>query len=239
MTGHREYKIVLLPGLDGTGRLFLPLLSCVDDPSSLLVVRYQDLPADLDQLTEQAEAMIPEGQAVILIAESFSSLVALRLLERGKLQIAGILFFAGFARAPCPLLLNLARFVPATLIKIFSTNPLLVRLFFLTNKMPLSVFDLYLDVVRGLPSEVLKDRIRLLHGAKNLPSIRTDIPFGQLRIRGDLLVSKRSTTDLRTLNPALFIWEVDGTHFFLQTNPEKSLQIIREFCQSATGSTPV
>lgn len=239
MTGLKDYQIVLLPGLDGTGRLFAPLLACTDDPASFLVVHYQDVPADLNQLAEQAEAVIPQGEAVILIAESFSSLVALRLLERGKLQIAGILFFAGFARAPCPLLLNLARFVPASLIKIFSTNPLLVRLFFLTNKMPLSVFDLYLDVVRSIPPEVLKDRIRLLYEAKNLPSIKADIPFGQLRVRGDLLVSKRSTTDLRTLNPALFIWEVEGTHFFLQTNPEKSLQIIREFCQRATGSTPV
>lgn len=232
-------RIVLLPGLDGTGRLFSPLLECVDDPARFLVVRYQDVPADLDQLSQQAEAIIPEGQAVILIAESFSSLVALRLLERGRIEIGGILFFAGFARAPCPLLLNLARFVPAFIIKFFSTHPVLVRLFFLTNKMPLSIFNLYLDVERGIPQEVLKDRIRLLYEAKNLPSIKTDIPFGQLRVRGDLLVSKRSTADLRTLNPELFFWEVDGTHFFLQTNPKKSLQIIREFCEKATGSRRV
>lgn len=185
MCSFAQPKIILLPGLDGTGRLFAPLLACVDDASSFLVVRYHDAPANLDQLAEQAEASIPQEQAVILIAESFSSLVALHLLERGRRQIGGILFFAGFARAPCPLLLNFARFVPASLIKIFSTNPTLVRLFFLTNKMPLSIFNLYLDVVRGIPPGVLKDRIRLLYEAKNLPSIKTDIPFGQLRVRGD------------------------------------------------------
>lgn len=226
--------IVLLPGLDGTGRLFEPLLAYVGDLPEHQVISYKNTPQNLDDLAGDVEACLDRNRPVLFVAESFSSLVALRLLERGNLQIAGILFFAGFARAPCPLLINVARFVPSFLIKFFASNRLLAKMFFLTNKMPLDVLDLYVDVVRGIPADVFKIRLQILHEAKKPPSFKTRVPFGLLRVRNDLLVSKRATDELSALCDDLFLREADGTHFFIQTRPEQSAQIIREFLQKIT-----
>ncbi len=226
--------IVLLPGLDGTGRLFEPLFPYIGDLPEHQVVSYQNTPQNLDEIAGDVEACLPKDRPVLLIAESFSSLVALRLLERGKLQMAGILFFAGFARAPCPLLINIARFVPPLLIKVFAGNRFFAKLFFLTNKMPLNVLNLYLDVVRGIPADVFKIRLRILHEAKKPPALKTKVPFGLLRVRNDLLVSNRATEDLSALCDDLFLREADGTHFFMQTRPEESALMIREFLQKIT-----
>lgn len=198
------------------------------------VLSYKALPQTLDELAGDAEGCLPRNRSVLLVAESFSSLVALRLLERGNLKIAGILFFAGFARAPCPLLITIARFVPSPLIKLFASNRVLAKLFFLTNKMPLNVLNLYMDVVRGIPADVFKMRLRILHEAKKPPSLKTKVPFGLLRVRNDLLVSKRATDDLSALCDDLFLREADGTHFFIQTRPEESALMIREFLQKIT-----
>ncbi|MCL4679014.1 MAG: alpha/beta hydrolase [Alphaproteobacteria bacterium] len=234
MKNEQPPLIVLLPGLDGTGRLFEPLLAYIGDLPQHQVISYKNIPQNLNDLAGDVEARLDKNRPVLLVAESFSSLVALRLLERGNLQLAGILFFAGFARAPCPLLINVARFAPSFLIKFFASNRLLAKLFFLTNKMPLDVFDLYVDVVRGIPADVFKIRLQILHQAKKPPSFKTRVPFGLLRVKNDLLVSKRATDELSALCDDLFLREADGTHFFIQTRPEQSAGIIREFLQKIT-----
>lgn len=232
-------KIVLLPGLDGTGRLFAPLLECASFPGDYLVVRYEDVPQTVDELAATVESLLPEGESIILIAESFSSLVALRLLERQNIKLAGILFVVGFVRAPRRFLIGLSRLVPISLLRFFATQRLLVRLFFLSSKIPMSILDLYLDVVRNIPAALLKSRIEMIYCSRRLPSFQNGPPVGYLRAKKDLLISRKAVADFEAVFPDVFVREVDGPHFILQAQPLACLKIIQEFMLKVTGSRRV
>src|SRR5512146_1770531 len=94
---------ILLPGLDGSGRLLRRFLACLGDVDAV-VVRYPDDPAaDLDAYAEHAVAAIGDARRCLVIAESFSGPIALRL-QRLDPRVAAIVLVASFVRCPHPLL---------------------------------------------------------------------------------------------------------------------------------------
>jgi len=89
-------RLVLMPGLDGSGELFAPLLPLIDRHFDIIVVRYPDL-CSFDDYVNHARACLPDGGPVALLAESFSSPVALTLMAEDRSRIGGAVLSAGFA----------------------------------------------------------------------------------------------------------------------------------------------
>jgi len=71
--------LVLLPGLDGTGELFAPLLQALGDRCPTSVVRY-GAELTFDEYVESAGKALPDQ--CVLIAESFSGPFAIALAAR-------------------------------------------------------------------------------------------------------------------------------------------------------------
>src|SRR6266849_3187287 len=78
-----DVALVLLPGMDGTGRLFGRFLRALPPAYSPIVVGY---PADKvitnDALVEHVQRFLPVDKPFALIAESFSGPIALRVATR-------------------------------------------------------------------------------------------------------------------------------------------------------------
>jgi hypothetical protein len=65
--------LVLLPGLDGTGKLFAEFLRVLDLNISTLVVAYpKDVPMNYDELETLVTAALPTDRPFVLLGESFS-----------------------------------------------------------------------------------------------------------------------------------------------------------------------
>src|SRR5215472_15855847 len=76
-------SVILLPGLDGTGRLFDPLLKELPADLHARVVTYPtDARLDYAALEGLVEAALPKNDPFIIAAEAFSGPVAIRLWSR-------------------------------------------------------------------------------------------------------------------------------------------------------------
>ena len=74
-------RLAMLPGLDGTGLLFDPLLAELPVALDPVVVRYPGDPeASLADLVDTAAESLSGGERWILVAESFSGPIAARLI---------------------------------------------------------------------------------------------------------------------------------------------------------------
>ena len=72
--------LLLLPGMDGTGRLFGPLLRALPPALSPVVVAYPvDQPYGYAELLPLVEAAAPAGAEFVVLGESFSGPLALLL----------------------------------------------------------------------------------------------------------------------------------------------------------------
>jgi pimeloyl-[acyl-carrier protein] methyl ester esterase len=77
-------RAILLPGLDGTGRLFDPLLKELPADLRAEVISYPtDAILDYAALEQFVEAALPRRDPFIIVAESFSGPLAIRLHRGG------------------------------------------------------------------------------------------------------------------------------------------------------------
>jgi pimeloyl-[acyl-carrier protein] methyl ester esterase len=107
-------QCVLLPGFDGSGRLFAPLLAQRDLPFDPRVVALPaDLPRGYDELLAWMEPRLP-AEPFVLLAESFSGPLAIRFAARHPERVAHLVLAATFLRSPLvPVLTHLAPIVAA------------------------------------------------------------------------------------------------------------------------------
>ncbi len=93
--------LVLLPGLDGTGKLFAEFLKALDSSIGTLVVTYpKDVPMNYDQLEALVTAALPTDRPFVLLGESFSGPLAIRIAARRPEFLVGLVLCVTFARNP-------------------------------------------------------------------------------------------------------------------------------------------
>jgi len=106
-------QLVLLPGLDGTGDLFKPFIEALRKDFDLKVISYpKDQKLDYPVLVELVESQLDPNQPIHILAESFSGVIALKLLERNNLKIEKLILVASFISTPKKPLLSLIARLP-------------------------------------------------------------------------------------------------------------------------------
>jgi pimeloyl-ACP methyl ester carboxylesterase len=96
--------LVLLPGMDGTGDLFAPLVAALGPHMRTIIVRYPDEPLDYASHEEIARAALPLGHPFILLGESFSGPIAVSIAASAPTGLRGYVLCCSFVRSPRRLL---------------------------------------------------------------------------------------------------------------------------------------
>lgn len=211
-------KIVLLPGLDGTGLLSQPFLKEVPLTCDVLVVPLnQKSGLDVAAQAEYIESILPQGP-FLLIAESYSGRVAYELIRRAENRdIVHVVFVASFLRNPSPVSF-LARHIPKYFLRQkFLTKHIASRLAFGADTNP-AISERFSDSLSSVPVEVLKTRIREVSEMKP-PTTKIMIPSTYIQAASDYLVSRKSLMDFEVLCEQFESTRIAGTHFLMQTNP--------------------
>src|SRR5882757_3669612 len=93
--------LVLLPGLDGTGQLFRWLVEALPPQIEPLVVSFApDDYGDYGSLERNIAPLLPLDRPYVLLGESFSGPLALRLAARGDANLVAVVLAASFVAQP-------------------------------------------------------------------------------------------------------------------------------------------
>ena len=93
--------LVLMPGLDGSGALFAAFEKLVAGNWKYQSIHYPaDLPSSVDAYAAHVERAIGAEHRVILLAESFSGPIAIRLAARLGERVKALVLCASFATRP-------------------------------------------------------------------------------------------------------------------------------------------
>src|SRR5579863_3225723 len=94
-------KLILMPGMDGTGELFAPLLRALGTSVETSVVRYPpDEPLGYAELLPRVRAELPQSGPFVLLGESFSGPLAIMLAGEAPAGLRGVMLSASFATNP-------------------------------------------------------------------------------------------------------------------------------------------
>ncbi|HEV3486922.1 MAG TPA: alpha/beta fold hydrolase [Vicinamibacterales bacterium] len=203
--------VLLLPGLDGTGDLFAPLVAAAPPEVRPIVVRLPET-GSYDEIFDAIREQIPNERFAV-IGESFSGPLALRVArEAGDRVVAVILCNSVLVPPITPLL----RFVPWTLL--FAVRPprWVIRRFFVGRDAPPELVSAVQRAIAKTPRRILAARMRAVFTLPKSPP-HVDAPVLCLRGTEDRMVAQKLPFARK---------EIAGPHLLLQARPVEAWNAI-------------
>lgn len=221
--------LVLLPGMDGTGDLFAPLLSALPPALRTIVVRYPcDRPLGYAELEAHARRALPKDQPFVLLGESFSGPIAAAIAAAPPPGLRGLILCATFLRNPRPEL-GYARFLTGLLPVSLLPGVLLVRMLLGPRADP-GLRTQLLDAVSRVEDRVMRARLRAVIDVDAGPRMSgVTLPVLYLSARDDRVVPRRAGDHVMALIPQARRVEIAAPHCLLQTAPQEAARAIMDF----------
>lgn len=222
--------LILLPGLDGSGRLFAPLVAALGAEVDARVISY---PADralgYPELADLVCPQLPADRPFVLLGESFSGPVAIRLAAARPPGLAGLVLCCTFARNPRPWLGLLARpLLPFLPIRQLPVAPA-CRLLAGRNSNPHWRAELR-AALAPLTNAVLRARLRaVLRVDVRKEAAAVDVPVLLLRAKRDRVVPASAAGDLSRATPQAASVELDAPHLLLQVAADAVAIVLKRF----------
>jgi pimeloyl-ACP methyl ester carboxylesterase len=226
----RRTRAILLPGLDGSGRLFAPLLAAGPRDLDPEPVSYPpNEPLGYDELVALARRRLPRGRFVLL-AESFSGPVAVRLAAERPRGLVALVLAATFLHRPLnPLLHPIRGLVGARALGMPMPGPV-IRHFMAGQDAPDAVVIEVQRAVAAVSAEVLAHRsAEALRVDVREAFAHVDAPVLFLAPTRDRLIRTDAHGDVSAVRPDAEIVHLAGPHMILQRCPHASLSRIEEF----------
>lgn len=221
-------RLILLPGMDGTGELFAPLLAELPLELPVTVVRYPDRAAGYAEHVAVARAELPRDQPFVLLGESFSGPVAVRLAAEAPRNLRGLILCASFLTCPSPLLRALRALTPLATPKLLpgfvAHHSLLGR--FATPALRAA----QARALSHVSSRTLTARLRAMADIDVRADLRAmDHPSLYLRGTRDRVVGARYGEEFVATARQGRLVDIEAPHFLLQARPREAADAIRGF----------
>jgi pimeloyl-[acyl-carrier protein] methyl ester esterase len=221
--------LILLPGLDGTGKLFAAFVRALGAGVESRVVGYSpDEPLGYEELELQVRAQLPLDRPYVLLGESFSGPIAMRIAAGAPARLAGVILCGTFASNPYPWLAWARPFVFLLPIK---SLPRWVRAPLMWgSRNPRRAPGNAERAIAGVASAVVRRRIAAILGVDAIESVdRIAIPALVMYARSDRVIPYSATESLIAHLPGADVADIDGPHLLLQSCPEECAAAVLKF----------
>ena len=229
-------QLVLLPGLHGSAALFPPLLNVVPAEYRPLVIEYpQHLPLGYDDLFELIRVRSSDIPEMIVLGESFSGPLAVRLADHAPDRVVAMVLVATFVRRPVPRwFAGLSRW----LAYVMPTTRFQIRHLLAGWDAPDGLITQVQLAIADADPRVLARRIQEVMDVDVTQILaRSRTPLLYLQGQRDRLIRAHNAEWIRQVRPDAAIRPLPTTHLVLQTAAGQAWHEIVQFL--ATKAEPV
>ncbi len=217
-------KLVLLPGMDGTGELFDDFVSHYEGES--IIIPLPQLGAqNYEALALYVKPLLP-NEPYIILAESFSGGLIPLLLKSKLLHIKGLIFVASFISAPKQVFISLALLLPITFLAKLPGASFVYKSLFLGFSASNKVVKQFKVVLLKVSEKILKQRLRTIHDLSCVDKERFSLPCYYIRAKQDLLVPESKMREINKVFSQCENYSVDGAHFILQAKAKETALLV-------------
>jgi pimeloyl-[acyl-carrier protein] methyl ester esterase len=223
--------LVLMPGLDGTGLSFEPILPLLPADAKITIVRYPtDKLLSFEETVECAALQIPIGVPPIVIAESFSGPVGIQMIGSGRVKAKALILCATFAKSPRPIVWRIMSFLRLPLL----IRPDMPKRFFKIvigkDKLIADLLPLWKKVHADVPARVMNHRLKIINNVDVTEWLKKlTVPCCYLQAINDRVIPSSCLTYIKNFIPNLVIKRIKAPHFILQAQPQACLNAIEDF----------
>jgi pimeloyl-ACP methyl ester carboxylesterase len=227
-----------MPGMDGTGELFVPFVHALGSACQVKVIRY---PGDVAMGYAELEAFVrkrlPKKGRYVVLGESFSGPVAVRLAAAPPPGLIGVILCCTFLKNPRPSLSG-----PRWLMDMAPVKRVPVGVMAAVMMGRYSTASLRAALAHALvqvSDATLKARMRAVQEVdvtRDLASAK--IPVMYLQAEQDYVVPKDAAAEVQAQLPSATVISINGPHFLLQTRPTAAAAEVVSFIRSRKSVSP-
>jgi len=222
-------RLVMLPGLDGTGKRFAEFIRRVGPAVEVQVIAYPcDEALGYAELEPLVRAALPAGRPFVLLAESFSGPLAIRIAADPPPGLRGVILCGAFARNPVPWL-GWAR--PIAVWLPVKSLPRWLRSILMWGSVDPHRAPAAADrATAGVAASVIRHRLGEVLSVDESRRLRSiAVPMLVIGARRDRIVARAATQRILAAAPHAQYTEIDGPHLLLQTRLEECTLCILQF----------
>jgi pimeloyl-ACP methyl ester carboxylesterase len=226
--------VVFLPGFDGEASLRSEFVAELGRHFPALGVSYpRRMLGSLDAYRTHAMAQVPVDWNPVLVAESFSGLVAASWAAVDS-RVSALVMCAAFARNPVGYAASIGATIPGAA---RLGSPLMAVLARFASEPRRRAWGAALSrVLRDLPADVVAERLRLIAAADAGPHLSgLRIPVVIVQFESDAVIGRPARDHLEAVCHNAHILRIPGPHFALETRPAECAQAI---AKSLAGLVP-
>lgn len=221
---------ILLPGLDGLGR-FRSFRETLAGRWDCRALSYPpDLPLGYDALTERVREEVRQEADYILVAESFSGPIAIRIAAERPPGLRALVLAASFCHSPASAIAGAALRRLAAPLSRLRPSAFLVKLLLLGAGAPQALVDDVQEAAAHVHPETLALRLRevsTVDVCASLSDVR--VPLLYLQAMRDRLIGEQAVHRLRASCPGIQVRPIDAPHMLLQREPVAAMEAVAEF----------
>lgn len=232
-------KIILLPGMDGTGDLFADFAQALGVAADVQIVGYpRNQALGYAELESLVRAQLPRTEDFVLLAESFSGPIAMAIAAQAPSNLRGLVLCCTFARPPSMLLA-----ISMPIMHWFGvpkwTLPMLAP-WLLGPQYKRDQLENLKRVLESVSQSVLYCRLKAVHSVNAVAQLReVKAPTILLWADHDHVLGPSVLCELSQTLPAMCIRRLEGPHLLLQTRASECAQQVRSFLDYlGTGEKP-
>jgi pimeloyl-ACP methyl ester carboxylesterase len=226
------HTLVLLPGMDGSDKLFGPLQAAAPQGVETIAVGYPPGPRNgYDDLLPRVRERLPYDRPFFLLGWSFSGPLALLAAAERPPGLRGVILAASFVKAPVPWVPRWARRL---------ATPALFRFYPAASRTRALLGGYGTPEVRRLVAEAhafagpeaLACRARAalsIDASEALASCARPVLY--LRAGRDETIPGSRADEIRRALPSVEVVEIDGPHLALVTNPGAAWAALSRFIE--------
>ncbi|MDO8032185.1 alpha/beta hydrolase [Janthinobacterium sp. SUN128] len=227
---HASPLLVLLPGMDGTARLFHRFEAALRAQAAIdtQAIAYPAAPLDYAALEAFVRERLPRDRPFVVLAESFSGPLGAALRAEPPPGMRALVLCCSFVRNPRPMLAplrHLLGLVPFGAMPGFALRQALLA--------PCSTPQLQDELAAALaqvPPSVLRQRLRaVLETDASRSFARGSLPVLYLRARHDRLVPPANAVQILRQAAGAQLVDIAAPHMLLQAAPEAAAVAVTAF----------
>ncbi|MGA2888543.1 MAG: alpha/beta hydrolase [Terracidiphilus sp.] len=228
-----KQRLLLLPGMDGTGSLFADFVKAISDTFETEIVSYPpDVCLTYSELMHLVRKSIPKSEQFVLVAESFSTPLAIQYAAMNPPNLKGLVLCAGFATSPVH---GWLRFIGSFLAPILfgvAIPKSVTKLLLVGSTAPPSLLTAVQAAVSSVQPKVLLARFRAVLDCDALAELtQVAIPILYLRATQDRLVPASCLEEILRIKPQTVAAGIDGPHLLFQREPLQIAEVVARFVQ--------
>jgi pimeloyl-[acyl-carrier protein] methyl ester esterase len=221
-------KLVLLPGLDGTGELFAPFVEALDGFPTQIVAYPLNRAMSYAEHESFVRDKLPADDDFVLLAESFSGPIGISIAAAAPPRLRGLVLCCTFASNPLPVFGPLAKLIgkaPALRIP-----PALMAPWLYAGRGTPELRRAHVQAMARVAPSTIRARVASILGIDHGSLLRRiEVPLLYLRATADRLIPASVGRGLKIIRPDMEIVEIDAPHFLLQTEPVRCAAVTLSF----------